>query len=73
VRPANRPHWRPACSTCSTRPTVETAVGMTPEERARVFAGLERTMEAILADAPPEDRCRIAAGKVGPHAALLLP
>lgn len=33
-------------------------VGMTPEERAIVFIGLERTMEAILADVSPEERLR---------------
>ena len=33
-------------------------IGMTPEERAEVFVGLERTMEAILAHGPPEDRRR---------------
>jgi hypothetical protein len=33
-------------------------VGMSPEERAAVFVGLERTMEAILAHLPPEDRRR---------------
>ncbi len=33
-------------------------VGMTPEERAEVFVGLERTMEAILAHLPPEERER---------------
>lgn len=33
-------------------------IGMTPEERAEVFVGLERTMEAILAHLPPEDRRR---------------
>ena len=31
---------------------------MTPEERAEVFVGLERTMEAILAHLPPEERER---------------
>jgi hypothetical protein len=33
-------------------------IGMTPEERAEVFVGLERTMEAILANVPPEERRR---------------
>jgi hypothetical protein len=33
-------------------------IGMTPEERVEVFVGLERTMEAILAHLPPEDRRR---------------
>lgn len=33
-------------------------IGMTPEERAEVFVGLERTMEAILAHVPPEERRR---------------
>lgn len=33
-------------------------IGMTPEERAEVFVGLEQTMEAILAHLPPEDRRR---------------
>jgi hypothetical protein len=32
--------------------------GMTPEERAAVFVDLERTMEAILADLPAEERRR---------------
>ena len=32
--------------------------GMTPEERAAVFVDLERTMEAILADVPAEERRR---------------
>ena len=31
---------------------------MTPEERAEVFVGLDRTMEAILANLLPEDRRR---------------
>lgn len=34
------------------------AIGMTPEERAAVFVGLERTMEAILAHLSPEERRR---------------
>ena len=33
-------------------------VGMTPEERAEVFVGLERTMEAILAHLSPDERRR---------------
>ena len=33
-------------------------VGMTPEERAIVFVGLERTMEAILSHVSPEERLR---------------
>lgn len=33
-------------------------IGMTPEERAEVFVGLDRTMEAILANLLPEDRRR---------------
>ena len=33
-------------------------VGMTPEERAEGFVGLERTMEAILAHLSPEERRR---------------
>jgi hypothetical protein len=33
-------------------------IGITPEERAAVFLGLERTMEAILAHLPPEERRR---------------
>jgi len=33
-------------------------IGMTPEERATVFVGLEQTMEAILAHLPPQERRR---------------
>ena len=33
-------------------------IDMTPEERAEVFVGLERTMEAILAHLPPQERRR---------------
>lgn len=44
------------------RETIETdakhVIDMTPEERAAVFVGLERTMEAILADMPAAERRR---------------
>jgi hypothetical protein len=33
-------------------------IDMTPEERAAVFVGLERTMEAIVSQVPPEERRR---------------
>lgn len=43
--------------------------GMTPEERAAVFVGLERTMEAILAHLPPAERLlrRAASRSVDPR------
>ena len=47
---------------CSDRESIDAdarhVIGMTPEERAEVFVGLERTMEAILANVPPEERRR---------------
>ena len=44
-------------------------IGMTPEERAAVFVGLERTMEAILAHLPPPERLlrRAASRRVDPR------
>jgi hypothetical protein len=33
-------------------------IGMTPQQRAEVFVGLDRTMEAILAHVPGEERQR---------------
>jgi len=44
-------------------------IGMTPEERAAVFVGLERTMEAILAHLPPAERLlrRAASRSVDPR------
>jgi hypothetical protein len=37
---------------------VKDAAEMTPEERAEVFIGLDRTMEAILAGLPAAERRR---------------
>lgn len=42
----------------STVADAKHVVHMTPEERADVFIGLERTMEAILADVPAAERHR---------------
>lgn len=42
----------------STAANAKHVVHMTPEERAAVFVGLDRTMEAILADIPAPERRR---------------